>query len=385
MISENIHTLNAIHKEKVSKNIAIKAVNQAGFSLVELMVGLVIGLLATLAIMQVYSAFEGQKRSTTGSSDAQTNGSVGLYSVQRDVQLAGYGLPLYDESSMPLKCNTTSFDHDANAATPNLVMIPITITDGATATASDTITVRYGSNNSGGVAQKVLNVLGGNIVELNNNLNCANDPNNDSVPKQNVVFSNSGPADCKATLIDDTNANMAANPTKIKVLDITGIGQNSNLACLGMWSQITFDVFNNQLRRNGVVIIDNIVNIQAQYGISASPNSGAGDNKINQWIDATGAWAAPGNTALNCNAASANRNCIKAIRVAIVARNGLLERTVVTNAALTSWIATSANPPVASPAPIIDLTNTANWDQYRYRVYESIMPLRNIVWTRSRL
>ena len=189
MISENIHTLNAIHKEKVSKNIAIKAVNQAGFSLVELMVGLVIGLLATLAIMQVYSAFEGQKRSTTGSSDAQTNGSVGLYSVQRDVQLAGYGLPLYDESSMPLKCNTTSFDHDANAATPNLVMIPITITDGATATASDTITVRYGSNNSGGVAQKVLNVLGGNIVELNNNLNCANDPNNDSVPKQNVVFS----------------------------------------------------------------------------------------------------------------------------------------------------------------------------------------------------
>ena len=40
--------------------------NQAGFSLVELMVGLVIGLMATLVIMQVFSTFEGQKRTTTG-------------------------------------------------------------------------------------------------------------------------------------------------------------------------------------------------------------------------------------------------------------------------------------------------------------------------------
>jgi type IV pilus assembly protein PilW len=32
---------------------------QAGFSLVELMVGLIIGLLATLAIVQVFSIFEG--------------------------------------------------------------------------------------------------------------------------------------------------------------------------------------------------------------------------------------------------------------------------------------------------------------------------------------
>ena len=40
--------------------------NQAGFSLVELMVGLVIGLLATLAIMQMMGTFDSQKRTTTG-------------------------------------------------------------------------------------------------------------------------------------------------------------------------------------------------------------------------------------------------------------------------------------------------------------------------------
>ena len=49
---------------------------ESGFSLVEIMVGMAIGLLTTLVIMQVFSAFEGQKRSTTGSADAQTSGGL---------------------------------------------------------------------------------------------------------------------------------------------------------------------------------------------------------------------------------------------------------------------------------------------------------------------
>ena len=361
-------------------------IKQLGFSLVELMIGMVIGLLATLAIMQVFGAFEGQKRATSGTADAQTNGSIGIYSIQRDVQLAGYGLPLYDQLAMPLKCNTTSFDHDGNGTTPELVMIPITINDGALPTDSDIVTVRYGSNNNGGIAQTVLNVLPGNIVQVDNNLNCANDPNNDTTPRNNNVFSSTGPADCNATQVNDTNANMLANPTLIGLRSTTNITQNTSLACLGVWSQMTFRINNlNQLTRNDVVLLDGIVNMQAQYGISASPGSAATDNKINQWVNATGAWVTPGVTSPTCSVANANRNCIKAVRIALVARNGLLEKDIVTTAALTSWDAASANPTTASPAPVIDLTNTPNWNRYRYKVYESIMPLRNMVWTRGRL
>ena len=40
---------------------------QAGFTLIELMVGMAIGLLATIIIMQVMSLFEAQRRTTTGS------------------------------------------------------------------------------------------------------------------------------------------------------------------------------------------------------------------------------------------------------------------------------------------------------------------------------
>lgn len=65
---------------------------QAGFTLAEIMVGLAIGMLATLVILQVFSVFETQKRATTGTADAQTNGSIALYTLGREMQLAGYGL-----------------------------------------------------------------------------------------------------------------------------------------------------------------------------------------------------------------------------------------------------------------------------------------------------
>src|SRR3990167_3252715 len=65
--------------------------HNTGFSLVEIMVGMVIGLISTIIVMQVFATFEGQKRTTTGGSDAQTNGGVGLYTIERDMRMAGYG------------------------------------------------------------------------------------------------------------------------------------------------------------------------------------------------------------------------------------------------------------------------------------------------------
>ena len=52
-----------------------------GFTLVELMVAMVIGLVTTLVITQVLAFSEGQKRTTTSGSDAQVNGSLALYTL----------------------------------------------------------------------------------------------------------------------------------------------------------------------------------------------------------------------------------------------------------------------------------------------------------------
>ena len=65
--------------------------HQAGVTLIELMIGMLIGMLAILVISQVMLVSEGQKRTTTGGADAQVNGALSLYAIQRDIQIAGYG------------------------------------------------------------------------------------------------------------------------------------------------------------------------------------------------------------------------------------------------------------------------------------------------------
>jgi type IV pilus assembly protein PilW len=39
-----------------------------------------------------------------------------------------------------------------------------------------------------------------------------------------------------------------------------------------------------------------------------------------------------------------------------------------------------------SNAPLVNLsTGHPNWDKYRYRVFETIIPLRNVIWSKDAL
>lgn len=61
-----------------------------GFTLVEIMVGMVIAMLGIIIMMQMFGIFESQKRTTTGGDDAQNAGAIALYTIQLNVQQAGY-------------------------------------------------------------------------------------------------------------------------------------------------------------------------------------------------------------------------------------------------------------------------------------------------------
>lgn len=348
-------------------------VHQAGFSLVEIMIGLTIGMLATLVIMQVLSVFEAQKRSTTGTADAQTNGSIALYSIGRELQAAGYPLMPVTTNS-PLKCTTLTIDGVVDNTVPNRLS-PVTITDGgAAAGASDSITIRYGDAPSGGIPTQI-NGVGAptaNDIAVASNFGCQ--------PDTEALVVN-GTA-CALTDISKPASSVSAAgvvpaTVNLKYMNNTAVG--ANFACLGEWNEIVYAVNNGNLNRDGAPLVADIVNVQAQYGISATANS----NQVTQWVDATAAtgWDAP---------AVANRNRIKAVRIAIVARNVKKELTAVTSACSST---TSAAPTglcawagsVASPAPTIDLSNDPGWQNYRYRVFETIIPLRNMIWSNGAL
>lgn len=65
---------------------------QRGLTLVELLVGLATGLVVLLVASQVMQAFEGQKRTSTGGNDSQTNGALAVYLLEQEIRMAGYGL-----------------------------------------------------------------------------------------------------------------------------------------------------------------------------------------------------------------------------------------------------------------------------------------------------
>ena len=333
-----------------------------GFTLVELMIGLVIGLLATLVIMQVLSVFEMQKRATIGTSDAQTNGGIALYQIMREVQMAGY--PLVPVTNSPLECTTLSFGETGITG-----IFPVTIANGAAASginASDTLTLRYGDSQTGGVPTQIT-AMGAPT---------ANDA---------TVLSNLGCKTGDITLIVNgttcamSSASAVTGTTTVKLANTTAAIAGANLSCLGKWNTITYAVNNGNLERNGIPSVTGIVNLQAQYGVSAAANS----NQVIQWVDASGAtWAAP---------ALADRNRIKAVRVAVVARNAKQEPGNVsfacsstTDAAptgLCAWVGSASN-----PAPTIDLgASNPNWQRYRYRVFETVIPLKNMIWARDTL
>jgi len=347
---------------------------QAGFTLIEIMIGLVIGLLVALVITQVLSMFEGQKRATTGTADAQTNGSIALYNIGRELKLAGYPLMPSGAAGVadsPLECTTVTY-----GATGITSISPISITNGVAVAgvspASDTITITYGNSQSGGVASTIGAIVG-TAVTVGSNFGCV---------VGDVVLVQNG-ATCALTTATAVTGTTA--PMSVTLNNTTSAVVGGNLSCLGVWNTVVYAVSaNGNLTRNGQDVVAGVVNLQAQYGISAAASS----NVITQWVDPSGAtWAAP---------TVANRNRIKAVRIAVIARNTKIEPNAVTTACssitaanptgLCAWDATTANPSVASPAPTVDLSpGNATWDRYHYRVFETIIPLRNMVWSKDTL
>jgi type IV pilus assembly protein PilW len=266
-----------------------------------------------------------------------------------------------------------NLDADNDPLTPNVpvdIITPVTITDGAAG--NDTITIQYGTTTRGAMPTSVTTIAGVNQVGVANNLGCT--------PGDVVLVvgdSNAGDTTCVGSKVTSVWQNPATqqwldvvgNSNQILVQSNAGMyvaGMSKRLACLGQVRQIIFDVNGNELRKNNRPIVTEVVALQAQYGISPTANS----ERVTQWVNASGGtWGAS-------PMAVANRNRIKAVRVALVARNNLLERNVVSQA---------CNGAATGPAKVCIWGNQnvnlpdANWANYRYREYEIVIPLRNVL------
>lgn len=126
---------------------------QAGFSLVEIMVGALLGLIGTIVIMQVFALSEEQKRNTTGSGDASQSAAAALFQIQRDGMAAGHGI-----SKFFYGCPVEGWYASGVGGTDlKFVLVPVTIEKGATAADSDMLSFAYGTSSMGAQAAGVHN------------------------------------------------------------------------------------------------------------------------------------------------------------------------------------------------------------------------------------
>ena len=133
---------------------------------------------------------------------------------------------------------------------------------------------------------------------------------------------------------------------------------------------------------------DGIVALRAQYGVAAQINTLA----IIQWVgtdwtssDGVSTW---GNTWDPSVMTPAKMQLIRAVRIFVVARSGNKEVAEVTQACGTTGYELGPCPSGSSTQgdttmPALKLGTSATdaaWKHYRYKVYSTVIPLRNVLW-----
>ncbi|MFA7269077.1 MAG: PilW family protein [Sterolibacterium sp.] len=351
-----------------------------GFSLVEIMIGMVIGMLGIIVMMQIFALAEGQKRATTGGGDALNSGAIALYGVQRDIRQAGYGF-----SALNLfNCNVTM---PSGATIP---LVPVSINPAAVPAGdanSDTLLVMYG--NANGTPQgNVINALAGPVYTVST-------PSSFAVGDRVIAV----PAACAANLLVDQVNAVAANVTVA-----TGVAGVATLYNLGQLPKVlgyairngnltVCDYFANDCSIAGSVgdptiwvpIASNIVSLRAQYGhdtLTAAITFATPPVPLPNYVVDTYDQTTP--TAVTAFPTPCGWARIPAVRVVLAARSGQYEKDLVTTAApvwegstVVAGSATGANNPTALP---IDLTANTDWQHYRYKLFQTVVPIRNIAW-----
>ena len=99
---------------------------EIGFSLVEVMIALVIGLITVLVVTQVIAMSAAQRQTATSGADATINSALALFTIERDGKNAGYGFSTVRGN---LGCQVRSkYNGTSNAA---FQLLPVEIIDGA--------------------------------------------------------------------------------------------------------------------------------------------------------------------------------------------------------------------------------------------------------------
>ena len=129
---------------------ALNARAQAGLSIVEVMVGLMVGILVTLAAWGSVMFYEANRRTSMGGNSALENALATALTIQRDAKSAGLGFVFAGQSV----CQTLNAYYNGATTADGASFAPVSVVDGGAG--SDQISVAYASSILGGAPVKMI-------------------------------------------------------------------------------------------------------------------------------------------------------------------------------------------------------------------------------------
>lgn len=340
-----------------------------GTSLIDVLVGVALGMLAMALAYQAFLAFDAIRRNVSATADMQSAGALALSLLATGIGNAGAGL---DAAGRALDtCPAV-----ADVAT-TLRPIDVLIGDGGGADRPDSLVVRqaFATTIATPAAFASAAPAGADFrVE-----------SPDGFAPGDRVAAVSRTGTCVATQVSAVGApaagivDIAHAPVAVDLPPGTVL---LNLGPAGRPSTTRYDVAGGALRStdigNGdapVPLVSNVVNVKFQYGIDSD-----GDGGLDTWTAAgsPGAWGAP--TLLAAPRSTLER--IKAVRVGVIVRSDRPDR------ALTSahrWVLfdCAAADKATCPGRLEGTIAGSPSGGYRYRGYETVVPLRNVIWNRG--
>jgi type IV pilus assembly protein PilW len=390
--------------------------DEAGVTLIEMMVALVISMVLSVAVMLVLSTFEGRRRTIGSGADLDQTGALAMFQLDRWIRSAGSGLA--QGSSYAYGCRLFAaksgnqilpapdalpapFASVNPGASGVFRLAPILILPGQTTpqvsgAASDVLVVMAAGNRASQVPARLLAPPAADHLSTANLTEFA--PNDLLLVADRQQNADGGPADC---LVSQASGSLTTGTGTLLALGGTGdayYGANVGTAAITKFTDaaVAFDLGAASNAAGGQAPMfqllgvgdhdtlysydllqiagataqaeaEGVFEMHAVYGVDSTGNA---NNQVDQWVGAgpTSAYSVAALTDGSAGAMGLLKN-IRAVRVALILRTSLPEKDLVAPSELALFADLSG---VARTRALTDAER-----HFRYRVVETTIPVRN--------
>jgi type IV pilus assembly protein PilW len=404
-----------------------------GFTLIEIMIAMLIGMIGIVVMMQTFSVSEGFKRTATSGTEAQTNGAVALYMLEREIRLAGYGM----NALVPAGCQSVRVWNSAAGTSTTMRLVPFEINPAGIPAGdpnTDVLMIAYGNADSFVVGVQADNatasptspfVIYSNLQGFRNGdlivsvmpgvgpggaASCimhevtmapgaANNCSQAPLPPPNQLAHDTGnykkvgagcaltaPTHNNATGIVDSDGKVMPAVVRSKGGLIYSLGTGPSIKVYairgGNLTYCDMVAIDCTVAANYSIAVNDVVSLRAVYGkdFTPAPSALPGDGVVDLWDRRPFA-----------NAFEATR--VLAAMVEVTARSSIKEKADSNGKCdyinsdpskpdkLTDWIGNAyvgidiSQNLTGAPEPAPE-----QWKCYRYKLFQTTVPLRNMIW-----